>query len=155
MLYRRTIYVNRNGAHSYSCTRIWRVGGYFTQRQRSYSSASVYITEPGLPVLMWLCASAEPSRKKQTSVTSDERRPRMEPRRALTHSHLLVQCWGDSSIRSGVHSLISRDDWPPGFMNKLSWSLLLEIAYELLHSPSTNSFKSISSFTQTYFTLKD
>ncbi len=32
------------------------VGGYFMQRQRSYSSASVYITEPALPVLMWSCA---------------------------------------------------------------------------------------------------
>lgn len=48
-------------------------GEYFMQRQRGYSSASVYITEPALPVLMWSCALAEPSRKKQTSMTSDEK----------------------------------------------------------------------------------
>lgn len=44
---------------------------------RSVKGASVYITEPALPVLMWSCAVAEPSRKKQTSMTSDEKGPRM------------------------------------------------------------------------------
>lgn len=52
--------------------------GDFTQHCRSCSSASVYITEPLLPVLMWSCASAELSRKKQTSLTSDEKGLRME-----------------------------------------------------------------------------
>lgn len=42
--------------------------------QRNYSAASVYTNQPALPVLMWSCAKAELSRKKQTSMTSDEKK---------------------------------------------------------------------------------
>lgn len=124
-LYRRRIYVKRNGVLSYSCATIWLVGGYFMQRQRSYSSARVYTTEPVLPVLMWSCALAELSRK-QTSMTSDEKRPRTERGRVLTLSNLSVQNRGDPSIRFGLHSLISWDDWPR-FMHKSSESLQVGI----------------------------
>lgn len=56
-LYRRKSLCQKGtGAHCYSWAHIWLVGGYFMQLQRSYSSASVYITEPALPVLMWSCA---------------------------------------------------------------------------------------------------
>lgn len=126
--FRRTICLKRN---PYSCVHIWRAGGYFTQRHRSYSSASVYITEPALPVLMWSCASAELSRKKRTSVTSHEKGPRMEARRALTHSDLFVQNQGDSSVRCDSHPLINGDDWSPVCMNKLSRRLPVRIGTKL------------------------
>lgn len=68
------------------------VRSYSHPGDRSYSAASVYITEPAQPVLMWSCASAELSRKIQTSEEAESRR---EPRRALPVFQVAVQQQGD------------------------------------------------------------